>query len=57
MGVAHALNSIILQVIAHGVGSYSNINKRMVDRHKGHPNFMTPNQSPTTAIVFTALCA
>jgi len=29
MGVAHALNSIALQAIAHGVGSYSNKNKRM----------------------------
>ena len=26
MGVAHALNSIALQAIAHGVGSYSNKN-------------------------------
>jgi hypothetical protein len=39
MGVAHALK-FTLQTIAHRVGSYKDKNIRMVDKNRGHSNFI-----------------
>ena len=44
MGVEHALNSIALQVFAHGVGSYKDNNIGMLSTPKGHSNFIGPDK-------------
>ena len=43
LGVAHAPD-LILQTIAHGVGSCTHKNKRMLDPHMGHSNPTGPVQ-------------
>ena len=42
MGVAHALK-FTLQTIAHKVGSYEDKNICMVDKNRGHSNFISPD--------------
>jgi hypothetical protein len=46
MGVEHALNSIALQVFAHGVGSYKDKDQKIhrIDKKMGNLNFSGPNQ-------------
>ena len=44
MGVEHALNSIALQVFAHGVGSYKDQKIHRIDKKMGNFNFSGPNQ-------------
>ena len=43
MGVAHALNNIAQQTIAHGVGSYIKRHRCRVGQYRGNSNFMVPD--------------
>jgi len=45
MGVAHALNNIVLQTIAHGVGSYIKRHRRMARHCRANSNFIRPDQA------------
>ena len=44
MGVENSHNSIALQTIAHRVGSYKDNNIGMLGTHKGHINFIGPDE-------------